>query len=262
MYDVSSLVIAGTLFVSMLVVIELGYRFGLRAQARVNEAFKTHVNAITGSLLGILALLLGFTFSLALQRFDSRSEAVVDEANAIGTAYLRSELLPESLRGEVQSQLRAYLDLRIRASSTALIRGDTRSAELEEAMRIQASLWSLARQAAEEQPNPVTSGLFVQALNELIDNFGKRVAALNRHVPEVVLMLLYGTFLMVGLIVGYGSGVSGFRQSLATYMMVGLIVVLVFIIVDLDRPRRGLIQVDQHSLLELKASIDAARVRP
>jgi uncharacterized membrane protein (Fun14 family) len=101
--------------------------------------------------------------------------------------------------------------------------------------------------------------LFIQALNELIDSYGRRDAALGRHVPELVLFLLYGTFLMTGGVVGFAAGVAGHRASIVTYILVILIVVLTFIIVDLDRPRRGLIQVSQSSLIDLGAAIDAAQ---
>ena len=257
MYNINSVLIAGVLFVSMVLAIEMGYRLGLRTRVSANDAFKTHVNTIGASLLGILALLLGFTLSLSLQRFDNRSQAVVEEANAIGTAYLRSQLLPASVRNDVQKLLREYLDLRIQAGAITLADQAERVVVLADANRTQTALWDYARQAAEEEPNPVTVGLFIQSLNELIDNFGRRDAALNRHVPEAVLLLLYGTFLMAGAIVGYGSGIAGYRTSFATYIMVALIVVLVFIIIDLDRPRRGLIQVSQKSLIDLQAVINA-----
>ncbi len=262
LYSVPSAQIAAMLLVSMVLIMELGLRVGRRYASLASEAFRTHVNAITGSLLGVLALLLGFTFSLALQRFDSRSEAVVEEANAIGTAYLRSDLLPGTVRSEAKELLRAYLAARQASSTTMLIDEGRQAQLLAEAERLQSRLWQLAVQAAREDPNPVTSGLFIQALNDMIDSFGARVAELNRHVPEVVLLLLYGTFLLVGGIVGYGAGVSGIRPSLATHAMVALIVVLVFIIIDLDRPRRGLIQIDQRSLLELDVGAPSDRAPP
>jgi hypothetical protein len=257
MYDQSSLLITGILFLSMLVAIEAGYRLGARIETQVSPASRAHINAVQASLLGILALLLGFTFSLALQRFDSRSEAVVDEANAIGTAYLRAQLLPPSLRGEVQLALRDYLELRLRSGALTLVDHAERTALLQQAQHAQEALWQSARRAAAEDPGPVTTGLFIQALNELIDSFGRRNAELNRHVPEVVLFLLYGAFLLTGIIVGYTCGVEGHRASLVTYLMVLLIVLLVFIIIDLDRPRRGLIAVSQQSLVELQLAIDA-----
>jgi hypothetical protein len=265
MYQLSSVLIAGILFASMTLAIEGGYRVGLRTRGSADDSSKAHINTIQAALLGVLALLLGFTFSLSLQRFDSRSEAVVDEANAIGTAYLRAQLLPESLRGDVRKTLRAYLNLRVESSAVALDHPSAREALLAKSNRLQNVLWDYARQAAAEDPNPVTSGLFIQALNDMIDAFGRRDAALDRHVPEVVLLLLYGTFLMTGTIVGYASGMAGHRASFVTYVMVALIVLLVFIIIDLDRPRRGLIEVSHKSVFDLKAAMDAdtdAEARP
>lgn len=252
-YDINGAEIAVILLVSMVLAIELGFRIGLQSAGSTNEDAKGHINGIQGSILGILALLLGFTLSMSLQRFDARSEAVVDEANAIGTAYLRAQLLPPGQRDEVQKLMRAYLDTRVEAS---LVEHRGQSALSVKAMRQQAELWDQARQVAETHPGPITA-LFITALNETIDSFGKREAALDRHVPEVVLLFLYVTFLMAGGIVGYTSGVAGHRPSPVSYIMVALIVVLVFVIIDLDRPRRGLIEVDQRSLVELRQALSA-----
>lgn len=257
MYDINSGAIAAVLFVSMALAIEAGFRLGWRERDRQTEASRAHIGSIQGSILGILALLLGFTLSLSLQRYDSRSEAVVDEANAIGTTWLRAQLLPAAQRSPVQALLREYVDARVAAGALSLTDRERRSALLARAGRIQAALWGHARQAAAADPNPVTSGLFIQALNDMIDQFGKRDAALNRHVPEVVLLLLYATFLMAGAIVGFAPGAAGHRPSWASHIMVALIVVLVFVILDLDRPRRGLIEVSQQSLTDLQASLRA-----
>lgn len=261
MYGLSSWLIAGILFVSMAFAIETGYRIGRRSDY-TSEPSRSHINAMQASLLGVLALLLGFTFSLALQRHDGRSAAVVDEANAIGTAALRAELLPEPARARARVELREYLDLRVEAGDVSLAREESRRALVAKAQQRADGLWALARQAAAENPNPVTTGLFVQALNEMFDAQGRREAALARHVPEVVLFLLYTTFLMTGVIVGYAAGVAGHRASFITYIMVALIVLLVFIIIDLDRPRRGLIEVNQASLVELRETLRTRATAP
>lgn len=252
MYDQSSVVIVMVLLLSMIAAIEIGFRFGRRTSSATAES-KSQVSAIQASLLGVLGLMLAFTLSLALQRFDSRSQAVVDEANAIGTAWLRAALLPEALRAEARGQLRSYVELRIRAGARTLIDGSERAELLEQSADAQRGLWRIAARAAEQDGGPVTSGLFVQALNDVFDTYGSRNAALDRHVPELVLFLLYGTFLLTGTIVGYTSGLAGARAPFVTYVMVVLVVLLVFIIVDLDRPRRGLIEVDQSSLRDLRA---------
>lgn len=255
MYNTSSVLIAVVLFLSMLMAIEIGYRIGRRYVIVANEAIKSHVNGIQASMIGLLALLLGFTFSLSLQRFDERSNAVVEEANAIGTTYLRAQLLPTEVRQESLQMLSTYVDVRVEASSVSLAEEAHRQALLDKANKLQAQLWRKALLAAELAPNPVTTGLYIQTLNDMIDSLSKRDAALHRHVPELVLLLLYVTFLIAGSIVGFAAGESNHRPSFASYLMVVLMVILVYIILDLDRPRRGLIEVSQAPLLNLQATI-------
>lgn len=255
MYDHSSILIVAILFVALIIATETGYRIGLRFGNGASESSKSQVNSIQASILGVLALLLGFTFSLSLQRFDSRSQAVINESNAIGTVMLRTELLPESVQTQSQHAVREYLDHRVRGASISLDNEGQRQAELRESDRLLESLWQLATRAAAEAPNPVTTGLYIQALNELIDAYGTRDAALSRHVPEVVLFLMFTTFILTALLVGYSAGVAGHRTSFATYILEILIVCLVFVIIDLDRPRRGLIEVSHQSLVQLQENL-------
>lgn len=255
MYDHNSVLIVSILFVVLILATETGYRIGRRLGDGTSDSSKSQVNSIQASILGVLALLLGFTFSLSLQRFDSRSQAVINEANAIGTVMLRTELLPESYRATTKALVVDYLDYRVRAASISLDHAKQRDAELRESNRLLDALWQQATRAADKDPNPVTTGLFIQSLNELIDAYGTRDAALNRHVPEVVLFLMFGTFILTATLVGYAAGVSGHRASFATYILEILIVCLVFVVIDLDRPRRGLIEVSHQSLIELQESL-------
>ncbi|MDX1515480.1 MAG: hypothetical protein R3288_01500 [Woeseiaceae bacterium] len=258
LYDHNSVLIVAVLLAILLAGLELGFRLGRAFGPTDNEPSKAQINTIQASMLGILALLIGFTFSMALQRFDSRSESVVNEANAIGTAMLRTELLPLSVRSTARDLMHTYVDTRVRASRLSLDQHEERDAILGETVRIQNALWRLAQQAAQEDPNPVVSGLFIQAMNELIDSYGKRDAALNRHVPEIVLFLVFATFVLTACLVGYSSGLTQNRASFATYILVVLIIALVFIIIDLDRPRRGLIEVSQQPLIDLQNGVEPA----
>ena len=257
MYDINSFVIAIVLLVSLVAAIEAGYWVGRKFKYAINDSLFSHINAIQASLLGILALLLGFTFSLALQRHDTRSISVVEEANAIGTAWLRAGLLEAPLNEQASDLIAQYLEQRINAGGIDLAHDEERLLVINESRLIQNELWEIAKQASMTASNQPATALFVDSLNAMFDSLASRNAALERHVPEVVLMLLYGTFLMVGTIVGYAAGVAGHRVSFVSYIMVGLIVMLVFIIIDLDRPRRGLIAVNQDSLLELRQSLSA-----
>lgn len=263
MYDKNSVLIAVILFVTMIAAVEFGSWVGLRLSARANDSLRSQVNSLQASLLGILALLLGFTFSQSLQRYDLRSAAVVSEANAIGTAQLRVALLPDAYRRQTFDLMNDYIESRIDAGAVSLDREAARQLLARESERIQAELWQLAAAAVHESDRPATVNLYLAALNDMIDAKTSRDAALGRHVPEIVLFLLYGTFILTGVLVGYAAGVSGARASRGTYVLVGLIVVLVFIIIDLDRPRRGLIEVDQSSLVALgTAMIPSDSIRP
>ncbi len=107
--------------------------------------------------------------------------------------------------------MREYVNERVRSSTIATSREGDWRASVAEAGRLQTALWSYAGRAAELDPSPVRSGMFIQALNDMIDSFGRRDAGLNRHVPEVVLLLLFGVFLITAAIVGFASGIGGHR---------------------------------------------------
>lgn len=260
MYDLPSGAIAVVLLLGLLAAIEGGLRFGRRQAAPASAPFREHVHGIQSAVLGLLALLLAFTFSLALQRYDSRSDAVVDEANAIGTAFLRADLLPAAQRDEARAAIARYLALRVREAQ--LPPGAPRGSLPADTAAAQAAVWRLAVAAQRAEPNLHGPQLFVQAVNAMIDSQGRRADILARHVPELVLLLLLGTFLLAGLTIGYASGVATHRPAPVTYLLVVLMGVLVFAILDLDRPRRGLIQVSHASLTGLQAAIQAGQWGP
>jgi len=257
MYGHNSVLIVSVLFIFMLLAMEIGFRNGRRKQASATEAI-TQANAVLASMLGLLALLLAFTFSAALQRYDHRSQTVVAEANAIGTTYLRARLLPKELPDEVQALLRQYLDIRVQEGRVDATEPVLRESLLNQAKLLEAQLWAHALRAAELDGRPVTSGLFIQSLNELIDTSSTRDAALNRHVPEIVLFLMFATIVLTTATLGYASGIAGHRVTVAAFVLVMLIALVVYLIIDLDRPRRGAIQVSHESMLSLQRTIAAA----
>lgn len=261
--DLDSRLVALGLAVLMAATLEAGYRLGRRHRERVAEPARTQVGAIQAATLGLLALLLGFSFSLALGRHDDRSRALVAEANAIGTAWLRSGLLPAALREPTRDEFAAYIRQRI--ETTGLPQSEhARHAELaRREIALQAGLWrhALAAAAPASGLDPQIASLYVEAVNAAIDARGEHEAALARHVPQVVMLLLLFSFALSGSIVGYASGVHGHRGLVSNTLMLGLITVLVYLIVDLDRPRRGLIIVDPTPIHDLEQLLPpAARV--
>ncbi len=255
LYDFSSIAIVTVLFILIIIANESGFRIGRFVQNRTDEEIKTLTGAIQASTLGLLALLLGFTFSMSMQRYDNRTEALIMEANAIGTAQLRVQLLPPAYHTPVLALLNDYIELRTAVGTIDLTQQAQRAAVNAQATALQNALWGFAVQAAKEDPNPVTTGLFIASLNELIDSQGKRNALLQMHVPETVILLLFLVFVSSGAIMGYSSGLSAKRVMAPTLMVSFLIVLIVLIILDLDRPKRGFIKVDQRPISMLNATL-------
>jgi hypothetical protein len=168
---------------------------------------------------------------------------------------LRVQLLPEAYQEKAARALQHYIDLRIAIGQIDLTRQDQRQQYNREIAALQNELWSLAILATNDDPRPVTTGAFVKSLNDMIDSQGKRNALLQMHVPEVVLLLLFVVFIASGGILGYSSGLTGKRVVAPIILVSFLIALIVFIIIDLDRPKRGLIQVDQNVMLELRQSV-------
>jgi hypothetical protein len=255
-YGYPSAAIALAILALTTIAMETGFRAGRRAAPRTGESARSQVQAMQASLLGVLALMLGFTFSIALERFNSRSEALVHEANAIGTAYLRSALLPEGLRAEAGTFFAHYADARATTVTLTWKRRAERGPLNAEAQRLQGRLWAQAADAARVSSSPAIAGLYLQSLNEMFDAHASVMAQVNRHVPLLVLLLLFGAFVISGGLIGYVAGLANDRPRGATLVMVALVVLLMFMIMDLDRPRRGIIQVNPQALLDAKAAID------
>ena len=171
---------------------------------------------MVGSILGLLAFLLAFTFSLAAARFDTRRQTVLEEANAIGTTFLPARLLPEPQKTEAARLLREYVDVRLRAT-----RDDSLQEAITSSEQLHELLWAQAAAAAEKSPTPIT-GLFIQSLNEMIDLHAKRLmVGLRSRIPFSIWIGLFAVLALLGMAaVGYQSGLSATRRSPA---MLGLV---------------------------------------
>ena len=233
---------------------ELGFHLGRRAASGTSDRARSEVGTIQAALLGLLALLLGFTFAMAMSRFEVRKQLVLDEANAIGTTYLRAQILPEPQRREISDLLRRYVQVRL-----DFYEAGNHDKKLDAAnqatARLQTQLWSTGAALGEKDPRAVTVGLFLQSLNEVIDLHNKRLTALENHVPEVILILLYFVAMVATGLIGYGCGLGEVRNFFVTVVASVLIAAVIIVIIDLDRPLRGLIQVGQKRMVELRDSL-------
>jgi hypothetical protein len=235
---------------------EVGFRLGQRRLANTDEPEKSHTNALQGATLGLLALLLGFTFAMAVSRYDVRKGVIVDQANAIGTAELRSRLLPAAQSGPARQLFRDYVDtwLEFRAAG---IRKTAIDAAEARASRIEDQLWGLARDATAADPHSIVAGLYASAMNDVIDLREKRRRSIEDRVPAVVFYLLFAVSAFALGQIAYGSGLTGRRRPVANVLFACIIALVLTIIMDIDRPRRGLIQVSQESMLRLQQSLQA-----
>lgn len=246
------------MFAAFLAALDIGFRIGRRQRKGADESFKKHVGALETSVLGMLALLVGFSFAMSISRFDMRKQLVRDEANAIGTTYLRGRLLPDPPREEVLQLLRDYVDTRLAFFAAGADRDAIDAANVDSA-RIQQRLWSTAIVLANQDPRSVPTGLFIQSLNDVIDNQEKRLQALENHVPQTVFALVFlVAFLGLGFI-GHRCGLDGDRRWKSNALLALMITVALIVVVDLDRPRRGLIRVSQSSILRVREAIQPVR---
>ncbi|HSG86264.1 MAG TPA: hypothetical protein VLA23_07985 [Candidatus Limnocylindrales bacterium] len=233
-----------------LAVFEIGFRVGRWWQERTPDEKEGPTAMLVGSLLALLAFLLAVTMGMASDRFDTRRSLVLDEANSIGTTYLRAGYLPEPSSSTIRELLREYVPLRIGTDRAELVQGFERSTQ------IHAELWAVAEALVRDEPDSVSLGLFIESLNETIDLHETRVAAvIYARVPETVLLLLIvGAAVTLGM-VGFSAGLTRKRSLLGAVVLVVVLGAVITLIVDLDRPRRGFLQVSQQPLIDLQEEI-------
>ena len=244
------------LFAAVLALLELGGRLGARALARNPDA-ATGASAMEGAIFALLGLLLAFTFFGAASRFDDRRELIVEEANAIGTAYLRLDLLPASAQPELRNAFRRYVDHRV-AAYRALPDMTAAQIELVRATDLQQQIWTKAVAAATAPGGSQSSVmLLLPALNEMIDITTTRTMAGQMHPPPVVFGLLFALMLLGALLAGYAMAAAKTRNWLHRAVFAFTLAGAAYVILDFEYPRFGLIRVDafDHALVDLRQSM-------
>jgi hypothetical protein len=239
-FELSSLELGLLLFTVILGATGLGVFLGRRVR-HLSESLKEPFGVLQGALLGVVGLLLAFGLSLAVSRYEDRRSSIVNEANAIGTTYLRAQTLPEPIRSRSLDLLVRYTRSAIRLSDEVPGSAEARAAAARE-LQIERRLWSLAGEALEAAPSASAPRLYVETLNEMIDGENARTAALSNRVPTAVLVLeVLGSALALGLLGAYMAIVG--RGVLAVSLASALVAFLLLVTADLDRPTRGMIRV-------------------
>jgi len=239
---------------SSLLMMEVGYRIGRWRHSRVVDEKEAPVAAMSAAVLGLLAFMLAFTFSMAATRFDARRQTVVHEVNAIGTAHLRARLLPEPRKSAITSKLVRYTELRSQKMTPENI-----SDLLAQSTTLQQELWSEAVAAAETDTRPIMTGLFIESLNEVIDLHTTRVfLGLSNRIPMTIWASLFVLIVLGMISFGYQAGIAATSRSLEMPIFALAFAGVLYLIFDLDRAHEGLMHVNQNAMLDLYRSMQSS----
>jgi hypothetical protein len=246
------------LFLGMLIFLEIGRRIGIRRMKEDTGAAEGGVSAVDGAVFALLGLLIAFTFSGASSRFDTRRELIVEETNDIGTAYLRIAMVPADAQPALRESFRRYLDARIEVYRKL---PDILAAKesLAKANELQRQIWhqAVAAVRAENAP-PAAPMLLLPALNSMFDITTTRTMATQMHPPTIVFAMLFGLALAASLLAGNGMTGSRLRSGFHMLGFALVMAVAVYVILDIEYPRLGLIRVDafDQALIDLRESMN------
>jgi hypothetical protein len=244
------------LFLGIIVLSEVGRRIGAARLAADPEGAHKGVGAVEASVFGLVGLLLAFTFSGAASRFDARRELIMQESNSIGTAWLRLDLLPMSEQPAMRELFRGYLDARLDTyrSLPDLVAS---KAALARTAQLQSQIWQQAVSATASANSPPLTTVLLPALNDMFDIATTRIAASRMHPPSTIYAMLVGLVLAGATLVGYAMAGGRERKWLHSVGFALATTVAIYVTVDLEYPRLGLIRVDaaDEMLLSLRSTM-------
>jgi hypothetical protein len=240
------------IFVVSLALIRVASEIGHWLGQRAGDTGGANIATLEASMLGLLALMISFTFAMALTRFDARRDAVLNEANSIGTTALRARLLPPPHNTESLKLLREYVEVRLDITRRVPITPEL-DAAITRSNAIQEALWQQVKAVATKNNAMIPTGLFIQTLNELIDNQEKRVTAGRNRVPNIALLALYTIAVIAIAFTGYAGALESRRWRPAVYITGTLTAAMILLIQDLDRPSTGFVTVSQQQMIDVAA---------
>jgi hypothetical protein len=254
-FTVLALAIAMGLFLALLAMIEGGRRWGRRA-ARGADGGREGLSGAEGAVYGLLGLLVAFSFSGAASRFDNRRDLLVAEANAVGTAYLRVDVLPPEAQPALRDAFRKYLDSRLAAYGN-LPDLEAFEAESARSVELQGALWKEAVGATRAAGTPAPQ-MLLPPLNEMFDMATTRSAQRYAHPPVAIFVMLVGLALVSAFIVGFGMAGNKQRTLLHELAYAAVLATVIYVIIDLEFPRLGLIRVEEidQVLVDVRKGMD------
>jgi len=254
-YLIDHRLIALVMVVLLLSACEIGYRLGL-ARQDAPDSLRTLMTGIGGAMLGLLGLLLGFALTMAISRWDERRDIIIKEANAIGTLSLRAGLLEEPLGGRLREALHAYTEARITLGGSR-DRPDVLHTALSESEDIHAVIWSVVERANVPSTTNATLASLISSANELIDLHELRLASLQNQLPSALFYLLLSLAALSVALLAWSFGAASQRGRAPMILLALLIGAVLLLIMDVNRPQRGIIGVGVASLERAQKSISA-----
>jgi hypothetical protein len=244
------------LLAGIIVMMDVGRRVGARRLARYGEGAAAGVAAVDGAVFALLGLLLAFTFSGAASRFDARRHLVVEEANDIGTAYLRVDLLPPDAQPQLRDSFRRYVDSRINVYRK-LPDIEAARAELARGAGLQNEIWAQAVAASSTADSLPARMLLLPAINQMIDITTTRTVAAQAHPPVIVFVVLVILVLASSFLAGHAMAVGRERDWLHMLCFAVVMSMAVYVILDFEYPRFGLIRIDKFDrvLVDVRAAM-------
>jgi hypothetical protein len=244
------------LFAGMIILLEVGRRIGIRHMAKDPDGARAGIGVVEGAIFGLMGLLIAFTFSGAAFRFDTRRQLIIDETNAIGTAYLRLDLLPPDAQSSLKESFRKYVDSRLDVYKSL---PDIEAAKKEYArsVKLQGEIWTQAVAACQAGNNPPAAILLLPALNQMIDITTTRTMATKIHPPQVIFVLLAALTLASALLAGYSMAGGKTRSLIHMFCFAAIMAITMYVILDIEFPRLGFIRVDtfDQALVDLRQSM-------
>jgi len=231
-----------------LVFAEIGFRLAVWLQRRDPDSGTTPISGtVVGGMLGLMAFLLAFCIGIVINQHNGRKAMVVEEANAVGTAYLRAGFLGDSDRDLSRNLLREYVEIRLAVADDESVLEST----LTRSEEIHGELWSIVEDTVHQGQDSDIMALLVASINDVIDVHSLRLAAVALRLPELLWLVLYAATMLSFLLVGVSSGADGKRDPLAILLFALALIAVLMIIIDLDRPQQGLLTVSQTALSDL-----------
>jgi hypothetical protein len=215
-----------------------------RALASPHRARRVEGGAIDAAIFALLGLLIAFTFSAAAARFEQRRDLIVQEANAIGTAYLRIDIAPPPVQPALRDAFRAYMESRVKAYA-AFADPDAFRVALGKSSALQQKIWHLATEAGRRADAlPATNILLLPAINDMIDITTTRTMAAQKHSPLAIYVMLFMLSLVGAVLAGFGMGAGPRRSWLHMASFAITMTLTIYVIIDMEYPRLGLINLD------------------